>query len=244
MNSPAKSIVLLWPSRDTLSRSLLMSFCTFLLAGVQQADAAFVVEFDSSQTTVVSNGSGQTFTIDLLITHNGIGDSTFSGITIDLVDPGSDLTLSNPANADFAYPAGAKLLKSIHQNLYFIEGSSTTNFDVTTSATKKLMTIDFTIDASIVSHVFNLDMTLRDAKRGNILGSLTDSDVIVQSGFFTVMSNASAVPEPSSLLVFGVLAGASVFRIGRKRRKSRGSSADRQPGNRATGNAASNPSSE
>jgi len=183
----------------------------FLIAGSQQANGAFVVEFDSSQTTVVSNGSEQTFTIDLLITHDGIGDSTFSGITLSLADPGSNLTLSNAANVDFAYPSGAKLMKSMNKNLYYIEGSSTTNFDVTTSATKKFMSIDFTVDASIVSHVFNLDMTLIDAKRGNIMGSLTDSDVSVQSGFFTVMSNASAVPEPSSLLLLSVLVGSGLL---------------------------------
>jgi len=184
---------------------------------VSTCQGAITIQFAPSQTTVQSNGSNQTFTIDLLITHDGSADlSTFSGITVDMPDLGTNLVLGNGQEVDFDYPAGAQVKRSSNTNRYSFGASSTTqNYDITQGATKSLMTVDFLLDGSVTSGTFNLDLSLRDAQRDLANnGTLTDtsSEVTVISGLFEV-SSAVAVPEPSILWI-GIL---STAWLGRRR---------------------------
>ncbi|TWT96328.1 hypothetical protein [Neorhodopirellula pilleata] len=199
-----------------------VSFATILMAWMPagSADAAFVIQFDPSQTTVQSNGSDQVFTIDVLVTHDGLaGPSVFSGFTFRLNDPGTDLSYSNAGEADFAFTQAPIIDLSHNTNLYSLgAASNNTEYTVISGQTKRLMSVDFLLKGSVDSGTFALDLTLVDAKRGTAnTGGMVDisSFTTVMDGLFTV-NNAIAVPEPGTL---GVLVIFGVAMMGSRRKR-------------------------
>ncbi len=193
----------------------LLVFLVVLSSSIYQA--AITIQFDPTQTTVQSNGTDQTFSINLLISHDGTASrTTFSGITIDMINPSTELMLDNGQERDFEFDSDPSVKLSNNTGLYSFAGSSTTQqYDIMSGATKTLMTVDFNLDGSVTNRTFNLDLSRRDAKRGLASnGSLTDiaSKVTVFGGLFTVNA-AAAVPEPGSVLLLTFLAmGAIVSR--------------------------------
>lgn len=197
-------------------------FGVMLALGNSTSQAAFTIQFDPTQTTVQSNGSDQTFSIDLLITHDGTASpTTFSGFTIDMINPGAELVLDNGQELDFDFTNDARAKLSNNTGLYSFGGSSTAQqYDTTAGATRTLMTVDFNLDGSVTNRTFNLDLSLRNASRGLASnGSMTSiaPEVTVMSGFFTV-NGAVAVPEPTSVLFFSLLATGAVISRRSKRK--------------------------
>jgi len=176
-----------------------------VLGWASSVQAAFVLEFDPSQTTVQSNGLNQTFSINMLITHDGSADpSTFSGLSFRLNDPGNGLSYSNAGEVDFDFSQDPQVTFLLGDGSYAIGASSNdTEQNVGFGASQRLMSVDFLLDDSVVSRTFQLDLTLTDAKRGTAnTGGLIDiaDEVTVADGMFTV--TAAAVPEPGNVVLF------------------------------------------
>lgn len=184
--------------------------------GVSSVDAAFVVQFDPSQTNVQSNGMTQTITIDLLMTFNDDGSpGSLSSFTFEVADPGSGLTFANPAVADIPWDSGPSLASTAGGTsvgaLNFLSPGDVTLVD---GQTIRLMSLDFVVDGSVVEQSFPLALSFQDANRG-IFTPISSSEFSFPAGSFEV----TAVPEPATLSALGVLVGACLLRRRRNSRK-------------------------
>lgn len=168
-----------------------------LVAFSTQAQGAFTIQFDPAQTTAIANGSNQTVTVDLIITHSSPGSTTLSGFTIDLVEPSAELTLSNPGVADFAWALPPSISSS--GGVLSLGAGNFGDFDVGADETMRLLSVDFTVDASVTNRTFPLVITLRDANRGTVTDIADEFSTV--NGNFVV---TSAVPEPSSALLLSL----------------------------------------
>jgi hypothetical protein len=168
------------------------------------ADADIIIAFDPDDLTVLSSGLNQSFAVDLQITHDGPGENTISGFTVDITDPGVGLTITNPTTSPFVWNfAGPET--TFGGGVYSIGASSFTNNTIPADSTVTLATVMFNLDDSISDHVFPLDLSLRDATRDFF--SDISNEVTVTDSSFTVQDGSSAVPEPSMrlALVIGIL---------------------------------------
>ncbi|MEM8911632.1 MAG: PEP-CTERM sorting domain-containing protein [Planctomycetota bacterium] len=207
-------------SIHVLIRRLLAA--TYILAIPVTSEAAFVIEFAPSQTTVTSNGLDQRVTVDMVIRHDGSPPpAEFSGFTVFMGDTGPNLVIDSVAETDFDYENDASVKQSRHTGLYMLGASSTTQqHSFGSGSTQSLLSVDFLLDGSVNAGVFDLNLTLHDVTTGTANnGSLTSiaNSVTAQNGVFTVL-NATAVPEPSSVLF---LVGTGILAYRRRKAKHR-----------------------
>lgn len=205
-------------------------FAAFLVANVigqaffcQTSAAAFTFSIDPA--TLVFNGNGN-HTVNVLISHDGTGLSTFSGLTVRF-GSAADASLSQ-------LPTGA-IINSVTRGAVF--NGELFDFDVTNNdvAMSTLTAADSDVGASQTVTLFTMEFNLqnrqsydigvdfRGAQRGNLLPFGSPSLIDISDEFFNpnspntdfqfTLTNAVAVPEPGSLLVLaGMGAGGVYFR--------------------------------
>lgn len=177
-----------------------------LLVWSVQAEAGLIFEFDPADLSAVSTGSNQSFAVDLLIENTDAVPASLSGFTIDVLDPGVGLTISEPATSSYVFDLGAPSV-AYFDGKYGIGAFGSTG-NVIPVGISTLVTVQFNLDGSITDHVFPLDLTVTEAFEDlftPIVGAqATDSSFEVTA--------AAAVPEPSTcLLFFTGIAGCAIF---------------------------------
>ncbi len=188
----------------------------------QESEAAFTLSIDPA--TLTFNGAGA-HTVNVLITHDGTGESTFSGMS---------LKFGEVANASLGVlPVGATINGATRGSVFVGESFdfdvennrvsmvtiAAANSDVGVSQTATLFSLQFTL-ADLPS--FNIGVDFVGAQRNPALSGLIEigdeffnpnSDT---TDFQFTLTNSVAVPEPSSFLA---LAGLSVAGLYYRRRK-------------------------
>jgi hypothetical protein len=194
-----------------IHRSLLVAVVcvTSCLADGNQAFAAFTVQFDPTQSSAVSNGTTQTFSIDLLMQYINDGSpGTLSSFTFDIADPGVGLTFANPGVADVVWELGPSLSTiGAVSSVGAFNVTSPTDVVLTDGQTIRLMTLDFVLDGSITNASFPLLLSFQDANR-DPFAPIDASEFQFPAGVFTV----TAVPEPTGLCAIALLTSAIVRR--------------------------------
>ena len=163
------------------------------------------MQFDASQTSVVSNGTDQFVDVDLLLTYSGSGANTISGFTIFVKDPdpGTALTIPGPVTSTLVWNLGLGVAdQTAGSNRYVIDGSGTINHPIPSD--NVLATVRFKVQGSVVSGSFPLDLTIQNVNSG-VFPNITDitAQVSAVDGNFTV----NAVPEPSGFLFLCLACG-------------------------------------
>ncbi|TWT82988.1 hypothetical protein CA13_44510 [Planctomycetes bacterium CA13] len=192
--------------------ALLVALASFICVG--SADAAFVVKFDPNMTTIVSNGTTQTVSVDLLIDYMDDGNpNTLSAYTFNITDPGTGLTFTNPLAADYAWDFGPSLSMDLAGDSQVLSSNfSSGNFVVPEGSTRSLMTLDFVVDGSVIDQTFPLNLSVLNASR-NLFTDI-ESEFSFDAGQFVVTS----VPEPSTASVLALGVGLCTLR---RRKRSR-----------------------
>lgn len=169
------------------------------------AEADLVLQFDPSQTSIVSNGADQFVDVDLLLTFSGSGANEISGFTIFVQDPdpGTALTIPGPVTSNLDWSVGLGVIdQTVGSNRYVITGANADNQSIPSD--NVLATVRFQVEGSVVDGSYPLDLTISNVTGGS-LGSITDitSQVSAVNGSFTV----SAIPEPSGFLFLCLACG-------------------------------------
>ncbi len=158
------------------------------------AEADLVLQFDPSQTSIVSNGADQFVDVDLLLTFSGSGANEISGFTIFVQDPdpGTALTIPGPVTSNLDWSVGLGVIdQTVGSNRYVITGANADNQSIPSD--NVLATVRFQVEGSVVDGSYPLDLTISNVTGGS-LGSITDitSQVSAVNGSFTVSRNSGA----------------------------------------------------
>jgi len=206
--------------------AILFALVTFFTLGqvsfCQIAQADFILSIDPA--TLTFNGKGN-HTVNVLITHDGTGFSTFSGMT---------LRFGEVADASLGVlPTGAKI-NSATKGAVFIgelfdldpdnnEISMSTffaaNSDVGASQTVSLFTMEFNLKNK---QSYDIGVDFRAAQRGNISSGIAEiGDEFFNpnsptTDFQFTLTNAVAVPEPGSFLVLAAMGVGGAYYRNRK----------------------------
>ena len=180
-----------------------LSFClTLLLFVPNTAFGDFLLGFDPDQLTVVSNGSEQVFSVDVIAIHDGQGANTISGFTLDVGDTGTDLTLTGPATSPFTWSLGPPSIVRHQSGDYSIGAAHFSNHALNFNDVDILATVQFVLPAHVENAVIPLDLSIRDANRDGFFDISSEVGAI-QGQQFVV----NAIPEPSGgiLLLLAIL---------------------------------------
>ena len=190
---------------------LVLSVIICLVASSRSAQAGFVITLDAADTTAIG-GSAFQLPVDVIITHDTLGESTFSSISFDvaidmtggMVSLADDLDPNNPLNFDSAEIfSGTASFSNFAQD-------DTANVDIGNGGTAILTTLTFDIPANTFGS-FPVNISFVQATRGGFLAQ----DELDATEFILVDSSlvVTAVPEPTSgVLVAGIFCAALSIR--------------------------------
>lgn len=187
---------------------LFLGFCQSLWGSA--VHAAFTLSIDP--TTLTFNGPGN-HTINVLLTHDGTGLSTFSGMT---------LRFGGVADASLGVLPDGVVVNSATEGAVFLGESFDFDPATNTVAMASLVAANSDVGASQTVSLFTMELNLankwsydigvdfQNAQRGNILTVIED----ISGEFFATnqntdfqftLTNAVAVPEPGSMLVLAAM---------------------------------------
>ena len=177
-----------------------MAFCLIAL-GSKVSHADFVLSFDPSQLKVQATGGVVHQTVDLLITHDGVGSNLFSIYEIEL-NPAARVTIAEGliTTSDFTFDLGHQVLSSAPWSI--LGANNVANNSVTFGGTNLLARLSLTIDTSAgVPTSIDLLPTMVNATRGGVGGT----DITSEFTITPASLNITAVPEPSSLALVATI---------------------------------------
>ena len=190
-------------------------FLLFALGAMNYCLGAFVISFEQSDLKTVGPGP-LTQPVNVLVTHDGTGASTFSSLSFDIgveqtdgsVTLNDDATPNNPLGFDLAD------INATTASFADLGAMDDANVDIGSGSTVTLTTLSFDVPDG-VSGEFPISLSLAGATRG---GFLNQEDIASE---FTVNGGTlqvSAVPEPSSFVVLtGLVCGGTA--VARRRKK-------------------------
>jgi len=157
--------------------------------------ADFKIFLNPSELTVDRQALGVgelILSVDLIIMHDGVDESSLIGLTLDLVTDApitllNDASLDNPLN--FGFPPNA--------NSGRIALASLADIDIGNSRSERLTTLQFLIPDTVPFGDFLVSLDLIEAKRGFFPQVDIRPEFSTTSGMIRV--TAVDVPEPSSV---------------------------------------------
>lgn len=188
------------PQNKRFQVILAASIIAFLSFQSNMLKADLILSFAEKDLTVKSNGQDQSFTVGINVSHDGIGDFSLSGFTLEVKNPGFGLIITEPASSPYDWDFGPSVSQKGNGD-FEIGALDTQDFDFLDGGTTLLASVTFELDKSVISKTFDLDLTVTEAVRGGFNDVL--SEVSATDGMFVVTS--SAVPEPGSIVLCGIL---------------------------------------
>lgn len=183
---------------------------------LQQCEAGFILSLNESD--LQADGPGPlSRNVDLIISHDGNGENTTNSFTIDFTLD-SPLTLADSNNTTDDNPLGFNIGAVVLDNSASF-ASFGANVVVPNGGSTRVTTLQFGVPEGINDQSFNIGLTLVDASRANgFLQNDISGEFTVQNAVFTV--NATAVPEPASVLAIGLIAAVGIVRTRRVKTKN------------------------
>ena len=190
------------------------------IAGSKSVHAEFALAADPADLTF--NGAGM-HTVDFLITHNGVGQTTLSGYTIRFGSPADASQGLLPAGVTAVSATEGLVLPGTLGSTKLFDFNSSTNTvgassfagdaTVPNGGTETLFSLDLNL-GSDPSYTFGVDF--QNAQRGGLFASQVGSEFFNPNSAttdfsFTLTNTLAAVPEPSSILTAATLGFAGVF---------------------------------
>lgn len=181
--------------------------------GAKVSHADFVLSFDPSQLEVQATGGVVHQTVDLLITHDGVGSNLLTQYEMFLSPTNRALQLvSGPVlGSDYVFSDG-HVVSGNSPGPWILSGSNNNIDNLITSSESLLATIRFSIDtAAFPSGQLAINPSLDSAFRSggvDVTGQFT-----INAASFSV----TAVPEPSSILLVSCIAGIGILLRNRRR---------------------------
>jgi len=186
-------------------------FLASFLAVSSTGWGGLVVNFDPNDLIVAPSGADQVVDLGILIQHDGVGENTLSGFTLDFSEMSPALEVIQGAGfaSDFTWSIGSGV------NATSISGSNAGNHTIDMTGTQLLGTLQFNLDGSFTGGLIPISLTFNNAQR-NIFDAISPDE-------FTVTGDTLVVtPEPASLAMMGLAAcGAIGLRL-RRRKSGRG----------------------
>lgn len=179
------------------ANTLLAASLVALISLSSTAQCAIIMFFDPADLSVLSTGADQSVDLGILVQHDGTGQNSISGFTLDHSEssPSLDIVPGSGFASDFTWALASGV------NASSISGSNFTNHTIDTSGTQLLGTLQYTLDQSFTSGSIPIDLTFNSAQRDGIT-SIAASEITVTGGTLDV--SASNIPEPSSLVVLAL----------------------------------------
>jgi hypothetical protein len=196
-----------------LTKTLLSTLAVFFCS-VSTASAGLIISFNPSDLIVNPTGGMVVQSVDMFITHDGVGSNVFSVYEIEL-NPASRVAIAEGpiTTSDFVFDLGHQVVSSAPWSI--LGANNATNNTVTFDGTDLLARLTLSIDTSAgVPSSIDLQPTMLNATRGGILGTVITSEFTITPASLII----TAVPEPSSFaLVAMILLTACNRRHGRRR---------------------------
>ncbi len=184
------------------TRSMFLAL-TICLAFNGPVRAGLIINFDPGDLSVLATGGVVVQSVDLYISHDGLGSNQFSAYDIQ-VTPGNNAVtlLSAPiTNSDFTFDFVHGVSGSAPGPYLITGGSLAANVSVISGGQNLLATIQMNIDTSLVSSgTIDLGAVLTRAERGGFFGVNILGEVSLLPAQLTIAS----VPEPSSVALLAI----------------------------------------
>lgn len=180
--------------------SFLLSMFVATLASMSTAYAGLIISFNPTDLIVNPTGGAVTKSIDMLITHDGVGSNLFSVYEIEL-NPTSRVSIAQGpiSTSDFTFTHGHQVVSEAPWSILGVNNS--VNHSVSFGGTNLLARLWFTIDTSAgIPSSIDLKPTMLNATRGGLLGTDITSEFTIMPASLTI----AAVPEPSSLALLSI----------------------------------------
>ena len=186
--------------RNRCTKALLAVLVAFFFFN-SIASAGLVISFRPADLVVNATGGMVNQSVDMLISHDGVGSNLFSVYEIEL-NPAARVSIAEgPITiSDFTFDLGHEVLSSAPWSI--LGANSVANHSVTFGGTDLLARLNLIIDTSPgVPNSIDLLPTLVNATRGGLFGTDIRSEFTISPASLSI----SAVPEPSSLSLVALM---------------------------------------
>lgn len=216
-----------------VNRFLSLSAGMLMACAVQTCSAAFIISADTGDLRF--NGPS-TISVDFILTHDGVGPSTFSNFTFRFGEVGDSNSGGDPAGLSFVgatlneniglagYPLGGAFVNFVfapdNNQVTMVNTAPTAAFanaDLGPGGSDVLFTLDIEVDGTQTSYEF--EGFVFEAFRGGLDASFTEisDDWSFPGGLRTGTILVTAIPEPGSMLALGGLAAIGALRMRRRK---------------------------
>ncbi len=184
------------------------------------AKAAFVLSVDPADLTFAGPGTHE---VDVLIRWDGVGNAGVSGYTIRFGNPANASLGEDPTGVSFDTATERTMISS---NLLFNLNPATNSVAATSfvgdtaipTTAQPLFSLGLTL-GNAASYAIGVDF--QNAQRGGLFAQDISSEFFnpnnPQTDFTFTLTQAVAVPEPSSMLALVGMMGCGAFRAYRRR---------------------------
>lgn len=198
------------------------------VSSLTPATAGFVLSVDPG--TLQFDGPG-THTIGVLVTHDGSGATDLSGYTIRFGTPANASVGTEPLGVDFI--SATEVLDVSGGGLFSFNDVTNTvaasNLafgpfsDVGLDGTATLFTLDMMLGAE---SSYEIGVDFQNAQRGGLFATQIGNEFFSPNSpttdfAFVLTNNVSAIPEPSSIALLGLLSCGAAARLRNRSRRAK-----------------------